>query len=877
MNMAIRRLLLSTALVSVFAGLPAYARAQSSSPADPATGTTNTPAATTNTPAPTTDQTAAPASGQDNFGDIIVQARRTDERLTDVPVAVTALSSNTLRDRNITAVTDIQLAVPNLQIKPSTINPTQLEFIIRGQRQTLFTDENVVTYVNGIPQSTRGVTLYDLQSVQALKGPQGTLFGKNSEGGAMVFTTAQPEYSRFGVDAQIEYGNYNLMRAEAAVNIPIASSVALRVAGQVERRDGVYRNIYPGMTDPGDRNNSSIRGSLKFETGALTNTLVVDYLERDENTPPAIIEAAYNDGRGFNAITRQAVINQSLYGGSTAVVEGDLIVRRGSPFNVNMLTGFNTTIPGTDFINTNASSIRNYGLANTTDFKVSPVVTLKNIFGLRYDRAIDQSDGGGLLGQTYNLAVLNPQLVAPGQFNDNNSSFLTRTKQLTEEFQLIVTGNRLNLIAGGFYGYSDYLYAGNSFLGVSQDFGAAGIFPVSFYPSTARHGQTTTIGNSYAVFAQGTYDFGGIGLDGLRLTLGGRQTWDKREFTGSNFFSPSNAQLQDYAPGYTCNLLNGAEGGLTSVADGTRCQVAGDRTYKAFTYTASLEYKFNPDMLLYAATRRGFKSGGPTPTTRNLSYLFFGGERLTDYEVGFKTSSRLGNVPFRFNVAAFLGNYRDIQTQDFLTFCNNPTQPAASCAVASGTYTDLIVVNIGRATIKGIELDAGIKPFPDLTIDLGYSYQETKYGAGSVIPQPTIRSLPISNDNAINLAGGVDVSGMPFAGVAKHTLNASANYKMSFVPESFAKVMVSGNYSFRGPTTGSSPQGIYKTPSFGVFGGRVAFNNLFQTPMSLSIWAQNLANAKYRLYCADNADSLGYVACRWGEPRTYGATLAFHF
>jgi len=110
---------------------------------------------------------AASESGSSGLQEIIVTARRVEERLGRVPVAVTALSAAALTQRNVTAVSDIQFSVPNLQIKPSNNYPSQPEFIIRGQRQVLYTDENVVTYVNGVAEDTRGLTLYDLSNVQA--------------------------------------------------------------------------------------------------------------------------------------------------------------------------------------------------------------------------------------------------------------------------------------------------------------------------------------------------------------------------------------------------------------------------------------------------------------------------------------------------------------------------------------------------------------------------------------------------------------------------------------------------------------------------------------------------------------------------------------
>jgi len=845
---------------------------------------------------------AAAASAQSEAGQndtnqlesIVVTARRVEENQQKVPVAVTTLTASALRERNVSSVSDLQYNVPNLQIKPSTLYPSQVEFILRGQRQVLYTDENVVTYVNGVPQGTRGLILYDMENVQSLKGPQGTLFGKNSMGGAMVFTTTKPKYD-FGAEGTFDYGNYNLMRFNGVVNVPLVDNVAaLRIAGQVERRDGVYKNSYPGMHDLGDRDNDSLRATLLLQPSSrFENLLTVDYQRRNEIPYPAIIEAAPLNATGFAALvsnlTQQVVTQQSALGGGTAQVQGNLLVRTGSPFNVNMLTGINRVIPGIGPIAPGAtpitpvngfgSKVRTWGVSNSSTYELSDVITLKNIFGYREERASDHSDPAGISGATVDTSLFlncvfdptgacNGGVPSPfsGQFSNNNTNMFNNIKTLTEEFQVIGKTDSLNFIAGGFYSHNNLLYTVNSYFSVG---------PLSLYPLQTRHATATTKSDSYAVFAQGTYDFSNLGLEGVRLTAGARYTWDKRDYFSENFFSASNAAQQQFAssPGAICNELNGSADGVTGVNDGTNCSISGNRTYRALTWTASLEYQVTPQTLVYFANRRGFKAGSPNPTTRSPQFAFFNPERITDYELGFKHQGRLGSVPYRLNVAGFIGKYKDIQTQNILTFCSD----SINCSSAQGTYTDLIVFNVGQATIKGVEVEASVKPFPDLTLDVGYSYQVGRYGKGSILPQPTDATKPIYDGNPIDYTGGTDLNGREFAGVPRTTLNVAATYHASFIPESFAKVSLSGNYSYRGNTKGLSVQGIYQTPAFGIFGGRLSFNELFETPMSLSFWAQNLTNKDHKLYCADNLYSIGYASCRWGEPRTYGATLGFKF
>jgi|GEM_PF-517538 len=852
-------------------------------------------------PTSTTGQsTSKPDDGRDTLGDIVVTARRVEENLQRVPVAVTTLSSNQLEQRNVGAVADLQFNIPNLQIKPSTIYPSQVEFIVRGQRQVLFTDENVVTYVNGVPQTTRGLSLFDMQSVQALKGPQGTLFGKNSMGGAMVFTTRRPS-DVFTGEASMEYGNYNLMKADLAVNFPLAKGVALRVAGEIERRDGIFKNVYPGQQDLGNRNNQAVRGTLLINPGdRFENLTTVDYKSRQEIPFPAIIEAAPLNATGFGGllslVTQQIVALQSQLGGGTPLTQGGLLIRQGNPFITRAFTGVGTLFPaqgsfspfGSPLVssNTNGSDVVSWGVANSTTFKATDQITLKNIFGYRYERAFDHSDPAGTQAFQPNLSLFLNCLFAgatcnagipspfPGYVADNNVNYYNKIKQLSDEVQVIGKFDNLDVIGGLFYSNTKVLYSVNAYFTVG---------PLSLYDVRStmpyeglRHGQANFETNSYAVFAQGTYNFSGIGLNGVRLTLGGRYTWDKRDYFSENFYTENPAQLLSFAstPGGSaiCNEVNGTAGGVTGVNNGSQCSISGNRTFKAFTYTASLEYQASPETLLYAATRRGYKAGGATPTTRVLSFTFYNPETITDYELGLKHQGYLGKIPFRFNVAGFIGKYKNIQTQNILTFCVDQV----ACNVTQGTYTDLINFNVGNATIKGVEIDASIKPFRDLTIDGGFSYQVGRYGSGSRLPQPTDPTQgAIYNGNPIDLNGGFDLSGKEFAGLARTTLNVSATYQPSWVPESVAKPALSVTYSYRSSAKGLAVQGVYPWPSFGIWGARFALNEIGGSRVSAAFWMQNIGNDVYKIYCADNLNSIGYASCRYGEPRTYGATLSF--
>ena len=822
-------------------------------------------------------QTAAgAAAAPPQIEEVVVTARRVSENQQTVPVAVTNLNAAALERKNIKSVTDIQYSVPNLQIKPSNTYPTQPEFIIRGQRQQLYTDENVVTYVNGVPQGTRGLTLYDLESVQALKGPQGTLFGKNSMGGAMLFTTHRPEF-HFGGEADFTLGNYNLKEYTGIVNLPLVQDkVALRLAGQVERRDGVFTNFYPNGKNLQDRNNESGRATLLVKPNdQFESVTTVDILHRNEIPSPSIIEAAPLAAPGFGGLvallTQQAVTQQSALSGAAPLVNtsAGILQRQGSPFIVRMPTGIQTTIPAgaNNPVSTFGDSVRDYGVANTTSFDLNSSLKLRNIIGYRYDKTIEEQEPGGASGFILNISPFLTALGAPGlpaffpgQLVNNNTNYLTRTKTFTEEFQLIGSAPHFKYIAGGFYSHSDLSYQVNSYFTVG---------PVSLYPLQTRHGFDHVTTNSKALFAQGTYDFGAWGLEKLSVTWGVRYSWDTKEANASNFYSKANDLVQTWpvTPGI-CNELNGTSNGITSVNNAAQCSLAGKRDWSALTWTGSIDYQLNPKTLIYFTSRRGYKAGGANPTTVNQNFAFFNPEYITDFEVGMKHDGYLGTVPYRVNIDGFFGKYKEIQTQDILSFC--------ATDACTGTYTDLEIFNVGRASIKGVEAEISVKPVQDLSLSLGYSYQTGKYGDGSVIPQPT-HFGPIGPNNPIDFQHGVNLAGLEFPGVPRQTLNVDATYELTAIPEDFAQAVFSLNYAYRTRTRGLTALGVYPTPAFGVLGGRLEFNNLLRSKVSMAIWAQNLTDNFYRLSCADNLNSIGYAACKWGEPRTFGATLSAKF
>jgi iron complex outermembrane receptor protein len=235
----------------------------------------------------------APAAyAQDGAGDeasaseIIVTARRREENLQDVPISITAIAGGDLAKRAITNENDLQGAVPGLVIRQNG-GVHSFNYSIRGQSVDTFTNSppSVLPYVNEVQISTLSAsTFYDMGGIQVLKGPQGTLFGRNATGGAVLYSTAKAG-DDFGGYIQARYGNYKAWNVQGAVNVPLGETGALRIAGNITGGGAFVRDYFTNEMY-GDLDQKSVRATLRLGSGGLTNTTVVQYTEEDgTNTP----------------------------------------------------------------------------------------------------------------------------------------------------------------------------------------------------------------------------------------------------------------------------------------------------------------------------------------------------------------------------------------------------------------------------------------------------------------------------------------------------------------------------------------------------------------------------------------------------------------
>ena len=714
---------------------------------------------------------ASVSSDTEGLADIVVTARRTSENLQRVPVAASVLTTAALERQRVNVAADLQYNVPSLIIVPEPLAGSSTPiFNIRGIGQALGTDNTVVNYFADVPLDSRIIAagIYDLASVQVLRGPQGTLFGKNSTGGAVLFTPHAASTTEIEGFVSGSVGNYNFYQVTGAVNVPLVKDVlGLRVSGQITRQDGFVRNL--SGPDGADKHYEGARAVLTFTpTDNIKNDTVVSYFNANQHNNPGIVAA----------LGGAALIYPDLYGeGNVDLVTAQLARQ--------LELGVRTIDQSFD---PNPDKNESVFVSNTTSLTLGNV-TLKNIVGYAFSATTN-----GM-----NQANLDYPLV--------DSVFNRRLKQFSNEIQLSGNSfnNNLKWIVGGFYSYQRQSYLNKYFL---------------FNPTFPNTAETLDVFRSRAVFGQATLDLGAFGLSGLKLTGGLRHTWDSR----------AGSQL----PAVPTPISFNAE---------------------ATSWTVGLDYQVTPDVLVYAVSRHSYKAGGFNlldPTTP-VELRVYKPENLTDVEVGVKAQFNVGSVPVRANVAAYQGWYKDIHTFSAATCGDSPT-------VAS-------VINAGKGKPKGIELEVQARLTHRLEVSGFYNRTLGRYES-FVLPTVTGCSFAVPS-------GLLD--GQNFGNLIKDTAGATANYKIPLKGDNEA-LSFTGNVYFRGRREGNVLSSFASPlPSYTLFNARVDYTSIGGTNFDVGVYIKNLTDKLYAVERNNALNSGGYDIYYYGDPRTYGVELKYHF
>lgn len=572
-----------------------------------------------------------PEGVRTGFGDdIIVTARRREEALQDVPISITAVSGDSLAQSGVNDAAALQTRIPSLSITTQGTTRSELGFAIRGQRaqeSQLLTDMPVGVYFAEVVQARSvglAYSLYDLQSVQVLKGVQGTLFGRNMTGGAVLIEPNTPS-DQMEVEVRAQLGNYDMRDLYGMINAPIADGVALRVAGKVRQRDGFTTDVLTGR-DYDDQNYETFRVSLKLNpTERLESTTIFDYIHTDEHGTALVgthVDPNSQSFAGYGGLTAMGIPNSDPVGHFAAQQQ-----RGRYKFASGSGTGGSWDAYGVQPY----EKMKNWGITNRTTYDLDSV-TFKNVFSYRkltFDQLMD-------LDGTPSYLI--------------NSNRYRTIQQYSEEFQAQgqAFNDRLDYVLGVYY----FLEKGTDGSTSSQFPELAIGFsdppipldtPASLFLNRF-HGEGRA--ETGAVYAAGTYSLS----DRFKLSAGVRYTKDKREATVTGSYPNMGICIFTLADGTTPSLAN--------------CPQSNSESWDDITWDLTLQYEPSESLTTYVSTRRGFRAGGFSLRAVSTAELQpFHPETIQEYEAGLKTRHDLGVGILTTGLAVFYQDYKNVQKQ----------------------------------------------------------------------------------------------------------------------------------------------------------------------------------------------------------------------
>ncbi len=881
------------------------------------------------------NDTADQAEESDNAFDdnvIVVTAQGRAQALSDVPIAVSAIGAEQLQRSGTSDIRELNQLAPSLLVS-STGNEANGSARIRGigtVGDNPGLESSVAVFIDGVYRSRSGNALSELgpiDRIEVLRGPQGTLGGRNSSAGLISISTAAPEFMFSGYGAAT-YGNYDQIRLEGGINAPLTDNIAARIDGVYLQRDGFYNDVV-NDTDVNNKDRYLVRAQVLFKPSDTLNIrLIGDYSKKDESCCAAtFVQPEFAQQTRVSPRLDPFSLPQP---GAPALTSPDnpiIPVLFGLGQNPNALnqSTFNRDIyvtPGRSY----AGETEDYGASIEANAELGSV-NLTSITGYR--------EYSNFQGSDTDYTQVDVLYRAPNE-NAGAREFRTFTQEL--RLQGSAFDDKLDWLIGGFYanekletrdnvrfgtqygafapcrivnavnpalasptdtgclsaGGRAALQAANGGTGA---FGAATPLIFAGLDNLAQINDRGSIVDTYNQksenFAFFTHNIVHI-TDKLDLTLGLRYTNETKDFraafTNDNTICPTQRGL--FTP-----LLDGPLGGLAGGLIGLSCQgnstseldgvtLSDSRSENEFTGTAVLSYQPIDDLLLYASYSRGYKAGGfnldrsaltsstllDPAAVGDTANLQFDQETVDAFEIGAKYTTR----EFSLSVAAFRQQFDSFQLNTFNGSVFLVQNVNACSDDLGGTDLDADVTtgacnpdNVKYGVVaQGVELEASINPISDVNITMGLTYTDTSY-ENDLVGRDTGAPL----DPALRLLPGDNLSNAP---------EITATASLSYTPE-LGNSGLTGLFYLNARTTSD-----YNTGSDLLFGKEQDGFTLVNARIgirgpddmwAIEGWAQNLFDVDYTQvafntpFVASQQTYSAYLA----EPRTYGITLRGRF
>jgi iron complex outermembrane receptor protein len=761
--------------------------------------------------------------------EIVVTARRTSENLQTVPVAISAFTAESLESKGVDDLVGVARYASNITLNftaPISGASSALVAYIRGIGQPDFAinfEPGVGIYVDGVYYArTIGsvVDMMDVERVEILKGPQGTLFGRNTIGGAISITTRAPA-REFGGKMDLTVGSFNRRDLRGLIDLPLADNLGASVAFASRNRDGyVHRVPFPGWSnnepsdirydvhygsplgrlpdgnDLGNENRQTLRTKLDWRaTEDIDVLLSADFVRVRENSAPATLLSVYSDAPGvlaglYNACAAGAgdAVASPLHAACTNVADiGSLSGH--TPYDTRFLTGDHRTTYGNAIAGT---AIDTKGFSGNVGWRLSDLLAVRSISAYR---ELDSAFGED--------ADMSPIAI-------DHHGFVMKQRQFTQELQLTAKSDRLDGLLGLYYfresgGIHDFVRLG------------AGLLQVD--------GPNTLENRSAAAFGQATWRI----THPWSATLGVRYTKENKTFNGRQ---------------HDRNALPLKMGAPLSVypdpSDPTLYFPPGElsQDYSNVSWRAGTEYRFNDDVFAYLSFSEGFKAGGWDTRLTSPEHVVpgFKPETARVYEAGLKAEWLARTL--RTNLAVYHTDYRDLQL-----------------IIQKGISP--LTANAGRSRIQGVEAEIQWLPVPSLLLNLTYGLIDGKY---------------TELDPAANTSGIFLVT--RFANTPRSSVSGAVDYTQNLGGR--GSLSWHADYSWRSDVYNDAVNTpLLHQGSFGLVTASLTWTHP-DGKWSVGIGGNNLTNEDY-MVTGFNQPGVGYTIGAWGAPREWWSKLQYRF
>tara|TARA_E500000178_G_scaffold241115_1_gene237547 strand:+ start:574 stop:3081 length:2508 start_codon:yes stop_codon:yes gene_type:complete len=791
---------------------------------------------------------SVPASAQNDaadriFEEVVVTARQREERAQTVPIPITALSAEQLVTRNLMEVRDLEKLSPNTSIDYSAVNGNAIQVFIRGIGQTNWAatqDPKIGMYVDGVyfsrPQGAL-VDFNDVERVEVLRGPQGTLFGRNTTAGLIHIINNRPSTDGFESDITLGAGNDGQSNYGLVVNAPLSENWAARLALSGQQADGVMINSFTGK-DRGNEDSTNARFALRYQGDKLDAQLSYTNFEADERGPLGSCTWHATDDP-FVALGRGGVLSLATIFGTFSSVRENCI---GTTRDVSIDTTNDENI---------RADVDNVVLNLSYDFGS---LTLDSITSKR-----DIEHFSGTWGWVMGNGPGSNMLEILNNYGD--------TEAMSQEIRLSGVSDSVEWVVGAYWFEEEtdesldvplfrdvmapdpavwpLFYAPD---GAGGTLGAAAL-GAQLYGSRS---QTYDVTNeNQAFFAEVTFSLN----EKWDLTVGARRTNDDRDFTRIQTLFNGQPDAFYFCPGMPVVEL--APGVVAAGSDRCRQTVS----YSKTTPRVIASYQASDDVMFYGSYSLGYSSGGFNQDTRMRPYL---PETADNYEFGMKSDLLDGRM--RFNATVFHNEYKNQQLTVGRLVDGQPT-------------ADLI--NAQQATLSGVEIETMARLSDSLTFTATMGYIRGDYDEFTVMDNVTV----VSGDGSLSSQEVErDLSDTEFGSGPSYSFDLGLMHNMSLGDS--GELMTSIGATFKDATdytlnnTPSSQQ-----PSYWVVDGRMTWF-MANDKTSVSLWVNNLFDKDYVTTMLDQAgdiqiggidQGLGMAASYWGEPRRYGLELKHRF